>query len=58
MDVCFVYGKPITEDDKFIWFKVDKDKIHEKCKDNHQKACEWVNSLTEEEFNRYVLGEW
>lgn len=57
MHICFVCGKPVTEDDEFIWHGLDGDKIHKRCEKNHQKACDYINNMTDEEFSRYLLGE-
>lgn len=56
-DICFVCGKIVTEDDEFIWHGLDGDKIHQRCKKNLQKACDWINNMTDEDFKKYILGE-
>ena len=53
---CFVCGKPVTEDDEFEWFGLDGDKIHKKCKPNLDDACEFINNMTDKEFEKYLLG--
>ena len=56
MYICFVCGKPVTEDDEFEWFGLDGDKIHKKCKPNVDEACDFINNMTDEEFEKYLLG--
>lgn len=55
--ICFVCGKEVTEDDEFVWFGLDGDKIHKKCEKDKQKACDFINNMTDEEFHKYLLGE-
>lgn len=57
MYTCFVCGKQVTEDDEFEWFGLDGDKIHKRCKPNVDKACDFINNMTDEEFKKYLLGE-
>lgn len=57
MQVCFVCGELVTEDDEYIWFGCDGDKIHKRCEKNIQKACDWINNMSDEEFEKYLLGE-
>lgn len=57
MQICFVCGELIMEDDDYVWFGCDGDKIHKRCKKNIQKACNWINNITDEEFRKYLLGE-
>lgn len=54
---CFVCGKEVTEDDEYIWHGLDGDKIHKKCEPDLQKACDFINDLSDEEFTKYLLGE-
>ena len=56
MYTCFVCGKPVTEDDEFEWFGLDGDKIHKKCKPNVDEAWDFINNMTDEEFEKYLLG--
>lgn len=56
-DICFVCGKLVTEDDEFIWHGLDGDKIHKRCEKNLQKACDWINNMTDKDFKKYILGE-
>jgi hypothetical protein len=57
MYICFVCGKTVTEDDEFIWHGLDGDKIHKRCEKNLQNAYDCINNMTDEEFNKYLLGE-
>lgn len=57
MQVCFVCGEVVTEDDEYIWFGCDGDKIHKRCEKNIQKACERIDNMSGEEFKKYLLGE-
>ena len=56
MYTCFVCGKAVTEDDEFVWFGLDGDKIHKSCEKNLQIACDRINNMTDEEFKKYLLG--
>lgn len=42
--------------DEFEWFGLDGDKIHKKCKPNLDDACDFINNMTDEEFEKYLLG--
>lgn len=53
---CFVCGKQVTENDEFIWFGLDGEKIHKNCEKNIQKACDRIDNMTDEEFSGYLLG--
>lgn len=55
--ICFVCGKPITEDEESVFFGCDGDKIHKKCERNVEKAQDFINNMTDEEFHKYLLGE-
>lgn len=57
MEICFVCGKPITEDDEFVWHGLDGDKIHKRCEKNLQNAYDSIDNMTNEEFRKYLLGE-
>lgn len=57
MNICFVCGKVVTEDDDYEWFGMDGDKIHKKCKPNLNKAMDTVNNMSDAEFAKYLLGE-
>lgn len=54
---CFVCGKTITDDDERELFGMDGDFIHKKCAPNVNKAMEVINNMTDEEFERWLLGE-
>lgn len=54
---CFVCGKQVSENDKFIWFGLDGEKIHKNCEKNLQNAYDRINNMTDEEFSKYLLGE-
>lgn len=56
MYICFVCGNTVAEDDEFEWYGLDGDKIHKKCKSNLQKAKDWINNMSDEEFKKYILG--
>lgn len=55
--ICFVCGKPVFEDDDFIWHGVDGDKIHRACEKKHQQACDWINNMSDAEFKQYIIGK-
>ena len=56
MQICFVCGEVVTKDDEYVWFGYDGDKIHKKCEKNIEKACDRINNMTDEEFEKYLLG--
>ena len=57
MYICFVCGKPVAEDEEFIWHGLDGDKIHKSCEKNLQNAYDKINNMSDEEFSKYLLGE-
>ena len=57
MQICFVCGELVTEDDEYVWFGCDGDKVHKKCEKYIDQACERINNMTNEEFTKYLLGE-
>ena len=54
--ICFVCGKEVKEEDEYIWFGCNGDKIHKSCEKNIEKAKEAINNMTDEEFCKYLLG--
>lgn len=43
--------------EEFIWHGLDGDKIHKRCEKDLQKAYDRINNMSDEEFSRYLLGE-
>lgn len=55
MHICFVCGKIVEESDDFIWHGLDGDKIHKKCEKRLQRAYDYIDNMTGEEFRKYLL---
>lgn len=54
--ICIVCNRPVKDTEKFIWHGYDGDKIHEDCEKNLQKAYDYINNMTNEEFAKYLTG--
>ena len=57
MDKCFACDRLIMMGEEFIWHGLDGDKIHKRCEKDLQKVYDRINNMTDEEFSRYLLGE-
>lgn len=57
MGNCFVCGNEVKDDEDFEWHGCDGDKIHTKCKPHLQRAYDKINSMSDKEFEDYLLGK-
>lgn len=53
---CFVCGKPVLENDEYIWHGLDGDKVHKNCEKNLQSAYDFIDNMTNKEFEKYLFG--
>lgn len=54
---CFVCGKEVKDGEKFEWFGLDGSKVHKKCKPLIGKKMDIFDSMSDEEFYRYMKGD-
>lgn len=54
--ICFVCQQVLTDDDEKELFGLDGDFIHKKCRSKLNCAIDFVNNMSDEEFELWVLN--
>lgn len=54
--ICFVCKNVIFDDEPKELFSCDGDFIHKKCAKDKDEAINFINNMTDEQFEKYLLG--
>ena len=56
MSTCFICGKEIIGFEDSELFGCDGDRIHKKCLPLVDQKMEMINTMSDEEFQSYMMG--